>query len=82
MIRDRSGLSKPFSLDELIKKFSLKKVDVFPLSLSPEVTSDFGIVVGSDLAETLSFEEDASGAVPDDAAFPEVFPPQPRSEKN
>ncbi|MDP3957412.1 MAG: LCP family protein [bacterium] len=82
MIRDRSGLSKPFSLDELIKKFSLKKADVFPFSLPPEITSDFVIVVGSDLAETLSFEEDAPETITNDTAFPEILPPQPRLKKN
>lgn len=82
MIIDRSGLKKPFSLDELIKKFSLKKVDSLPFSLPSEVTSDFVIIVGSDLANALSFEEIAPGAIQDDAAFPEVLPPQPRSGKN
>lgn len=82
MIMDRNGLQKPFSLDELIKKFSLKKTYFLPFSLPPSDTSDFVIVVGSDLADTLSFEEDAPDAITNDAAFPEVFPPQPRSEKN
>ncbi|MDO8565928.1 MAG: LCP family protein [Candidatus Moranbacteria bacterium] len=78
MIMDRNGLQKPFSLDELIKKFSLKKTDAFSFSLPPKITSDFVVVIGSDLADMLSFEEDTSGVTADDTAFPEVLPPQPR----
>jgi LCP family protein required for cell wall assembly len=81
MIVDRTGLQKPFSLDEFIKKLSLKKVSTLPFFL-PSDTSDFIIVIGSNLAETLSFEEDAPGTIPDDMVFPEVLPPQPRPGKN
>lgn len=81
MIVDRIGLQKPFSLDELIKKFSLKKAATLPFFL-PSNTFDFIIVIGSDLADTLSFEEDASGVIPDDTTFPEVLPPQPRLKRN
>lgn len=80
MIVDRVDLQKPFSLDELIKKFSLKKAAKLPLSLPSDV-SDFIIVIGSDLADTLSFEEELSGVLPDDAAFPEILPPQENLNK-
>ncbi len=82
MIADRGGLRKPFSLDELLKKFALEKTDVLIPALPAGDVSDFVIIIGADLAETLSFDEDAVGTIPDDAPFPEVFPPQPRPGKH
>src|SRR3989344_3528580 len=82
MLVDRSSLEKPFSLDELLKKFALTKADRLAVPLPAADTSDFVIVIGADLADTLSFDEDTSGIIPDDSAFPEALPPQPRSGKN
>lgn len=82
MIADRSGLQKPFSLDELLKKFALRKTDASPSAIPVSDTSDFAIVIGADLAEALSFDEDAAEAIRNDAVFPEVLPPQPRPGKN
>ncbi|MEK9151531.1 MAG: LCP family protein [Patescibacteria group bacterium] len=82
MIADRSSLQKPFSLDELLKKFALRKTDSLALTLPVGDTSDFVIVIGADLAATLSFDENTADMLPDDTAFPEVLPPQPRPGKN
>jgi LCP family protein required for cell wall assembly len=82
IIVDRSGLSKPFSLDELIRKFALKKESVLPSGISLGNDSDFAIVIGDDLTGTLDFEEgDAAAISADDVTFPEALPPQPRQKK-
>jgi len=79
MIADRTGLQKPYSLDELIKKFSLKKDGS---SLLPQSdTSDFEITIGNDLADTFSFDDNLSSEVPEDVSFPEVLPPQENIRK-
>lgn len=79
MIVDRSELKKPFSLDELMKKFTLKQEVALPPELSfvtiPDA-SDFAIVIGSDLADKLSFDEAGGAATPDDTGFSELLPPQ------
>ena len=82
MIIDRNALGKPFSLDELLKKFDLKKTDSRSPVLPAGDISDFVIIIGTDLAETLSFDEDPAEAIQDDAVFPEILPPQPRLKKN
>lgn len=79
MIADRIGLQKPYSLDELMRKFSLKKEDSSPLSQSD--TSDFEITIGNDLADTLSLDDNLSSEVPEDNSFPEVLPPQENLRK-
>lgn len=79
MIVDRADLQKPYSLDELIRKFSLKKEDSSPLTQSD--TTDFVITIGSDLSDALSFYEDPIGKIPDDMSFPEVLPPQEKPKK-
>ncbi|MFZ2299530.1 MAG: LCP family protein [Candidatus Moraniibacteriota bacterium] len=82
MIADRSALGKPFSLDGLLKRFALKKTDApFPVLPAGDI-SDFVIIIGADLAAALSFDEGTADMIPDDDAFPEIFPPQPRLEKN
>lgn len=87
MIVDRSDLSKPFSLDELLKKFALKKVDSLPLSLRASLpsknTSDFVIVLGEDLREILSLEEENTSALikAGETNFSEPLPPQPKQGK-
>lgn len=82
MIVDRTDLRKPYSLDELIRKFALKKQAALPASLPQPNTSDFVLTLGSDLIETFSFDENLSGAAPDDMSFPEVFPPQEKPKNN
>lgn len=77
MIVDRSGLRKPFSLDELIKKFSLKKENDISLIGHISDISDFAIIIGSDLADKLSFDEESIATPPDDG-FSELLPPQPK----
>lgn len=83
IIVDRSGLAKPYSLDELLKKFPLRKADSLPAGIVfPDGASDFVIVIGDSLADTLDFEENDVSNIPDDAAFPEILPPQPRKKDN
>jgi serine/threonine protein phosphatase PrpC len=84
MIIDRGGLQKPFSLDELIKKFTLKQESTLPPELSsitiPD-TSDFAIVISTDLTDNLSFDETSDATASDDTGFSELLSPQPRRGK-
>ena len=82
IIIDRSGLTKPYSLDEFIKEFRLQKESSIPNEMAVSNDSDFVIILGDSLAQALDFEEDpASSLSNDDAAFPEVLPPQPRKKQ-
>jgi LCP family protein required for cell wall assembly len=82
IIVDRSELKKPFSLDELIKKFSLEKKSELPTDIGridpigSKPAPDFVIIAGSDLADKLSFDEEANAASADDTGFSELLPPQ------
>lgn len=79
IIVDMSGLTKPFSLDELIKRFTLNRDDQLPNGLFSPGT-DLAIIVGDDMTETLDFDDitDASTALQDNDAFPEALAPQPK----
>lgn len=68
---------KPYSLDELLKRFSLKQAsDVsFPPVRGQE--SDFAIIMGEDLSDVFSLAETAIDEGADDNAFSEPLPPQP-----
>ena len=79
IIVDRSSLSKPFSLDELLKKLPLTRKETLQASLSPQEKSDFILFLGNDLAEELSFEESAvDPRTLDDNLPTEPFLPQPK----
>jgi polyisoprenyl-teichoic acid--peptidoglycan teichoic acid transferase len=56
MLEDRTSLKKPWSLDTVIKKFALEKVDSLPLSIPAGIESDF-IIVESDNTLNLPEEE-------------------------
>lgn len=60
-IIDRSGQTKPFTLDELLKKFPLTVGYENGLSALPQIASenDLIIVLGEDIGTTLNFEEDS-----------------------
>ncbi|MDP2837732.1 MAG: LCP family protein [Candidatus Moranbacteria bacterium] len=79
IIVERMSLTKPFSLDELLKKFSLTQMATLPFSTPHQTDSDFNIVLGSDLVETFSLKEATPEelAATNDPASPESFPPQP-----
>lgn len=79
-IIDRSALSKPFSLDELMGKFSLEKTDSFPYTLTQPIESDFIMVIGNDLSTALSLEETGT-TVSDEPVYSEELPPQPKQQK-
>lgn len=81
IITDRSSLRKPWSLDELLKKFSLMKTDSFPFALAGTDTSDFAIAIGDDLIDALSFDEESVSAITEDASFSEPLPPQEKPKK-
>lgn len=75
------GLQKPFSLDELLKRFSLRDATVLPFSSSQIKESDFTIVIGGDLAETFSLPlGNEVQAREDDTTFSEPLPPQPKKK--
>ncbi len=78
IIIDRSDLRKPFSLNELMKKFSLEKENEMPSALNVADSSDFTIIIGNDLANQLSFDEESNATSIDDTAFSEILPPQPK----
>ena len=81
IIVDNSGMEKLFSLDELLKKFSLKKESALPLGSSLAETSDFTVVIGEDLADTFAFDEENAAALADDMSFSEPLPPQEKPKK-
>lgn len=80
VIIDRSGLKKPFSLDELIKKFSLQKT-ADPPNITISDTYDFAIIMGSNLTDALSFDEKADAIGADDTLFSEWLAPQTKKSK-
>lgn len=82
IITDRSGLRKPFSLDELLKRFSLERVDSLAYAVSATRDPDLIIVIGDDMADMLDFEENTDQSAMTDDAFSEALPPQPRLKKN
>lgn len=82
IIIERSTTEKFFSLDELLKKFSFKKETSLEF-LPPETeNSDFVIVLGDDITDTLSFEEILPDKeTVDNASSSEPLPPQSKTEK-
>jgi LCP family protein required for cell wall assembly len=76
IIIDSSNSQKPFSLDELIKKFALKKESNIGSMIPPITASDFVIVIGSDLTDKLTFDEETNANAIDDTGFSELLPPQ------
>jgi hypothetical protein len=70
------GLQKPFSLDELLRRFSFKDAVSLPFSASKSPETDFTIIMGSDLAETFSLPlGNEVQAREDDTTFSEPLPP-------
>lgn len=77
IIVERTPLARPFSIDELLKKFSFERATALPFT-PRETTADFSIVLGSDLASTLSLDEgDTLLNSLEDTSFSEPLPPQP-----
>lgn len=81
IIIDRTWLRKPYSLDELLKKFALEKRDTTPLAAADQDPADFVIVIGDDLVETFSFNEDNTQTAIEDTSFTEPLPPQEKPQK-
>lgn len=82
IITERGNLTKPWSLDELLRKFSLTKAPLLPFVSSRGMESDFLIVIGGDLAEAFSLKETADqAALEEDLMFSEPLPPQPKKKK-
>lgn len=81
IIVGRVGLQKPFSLDELLKRFALTEASSLPFSSRQSEESDFSIILGDDLTETFSLEETSLDLTAEDPSFSEPLPPQPRSKK-
>lgn len=76
------GLQKPFSLDELLKRFLLTEAPRLPFSPSQGEQSDFSIVLGDDLAEVFSLTEAPLDLTSDDdRSFSEPLPPQPKKKR-
>lgn len=74
MIEDRQALQKPYTLDTLIKRYGLSKVDKLPLSLPQTITSDYIILFTQETFDQTSTE------LPSDTTsqydFQEPLPPQ------
>lgn len=82
IITERADLAKPWSLDELLRKFSLTKAAALPFTPSRGMESDFRIVVGEDLVEVFSLKETTDqAALEQDPLFSEPLPPQPKKKK-
>lgn len=81
IIVERASLAKPFSLDELLKKFSLQKAPELPFTPLRETRTDYSIIIGEALSETLSLDEgDALINTLEEASFSEPLPPQPKKK--
>lgn len=82
IIVDRSGGKKPYSLDELMKRFGTERATSLPGGASSQTKADFVIAIGPDMADKLDFDENASEAAePEDTSFSEPLAPQPRKKK-
>lgn len=75
------ALTKPFSLDELLKRLSVTETPALPEGLSDRFNSDYAIVIGDDLIETFSVPEPTNEALTqEDPSFSEPLPPQPKKK--
>ena len=81
IIVEQTNLTKPYSLDELLKRFSLTKASTLPFVASRTEENDFTIVMGSDLAETFSLSDTSFDSATDDPTFTEPLPPQSKQKK-
>lgn len=77
MMVDRSHLSKPYSLDELKKRFPLTDADTLPDGISPPEDADFSLLIGASLAHVFSFDENAGSPPENDTLDAAPLPPQP-----
>ncbi|MGK2849129.1 MAG: LCP family protein [Minisyncoccota bacterium] len=75
MLIDRSNLSKPYSLDTLLKKFTLHHGETAPFTF-PTSPTDFILFLGDDIVENLNFEEVQADTITNDTSFSEPLPPQ------
>ncbi len=83
IIVEQVGLRKPFSLDELLKRFSVTQATTLPFVPRERPDSDYSMVVGTDLAETFSLTEGDEALVPpDDTSFSDPLPPQPKKKRH
>lgn len=73
--------AKPFSLDELLKRFSPTQAATLPFSSTTTPSSDFSLVIGSDLAEAFALPDTPSDLTLEDPSFSEPLPPQPKRKK-
>ncbi len=83
IIRDDTGLGKPYSLDELLKKFPLEKSDTLPYDVPAGIHPDFVVVFGQDLRDALDFDETASDetVLQNDNDFSEPLTPQEKKKR-
>lgn len=82
IMTERTGDQKPFSLDELLKRFSLTRASSLPFPTPRNMEeSDFSIVMGDDLVEVFSLKEGSEEPETlDDTSFSEPLPPQPKKK--
>ena len=78
IIEGAGGSSKPYSFDELLKRFSPK---IAPLPFTTERVSDYHLLLGQDLVTSFSQTETPTDATLEDSTFSEPLTPQPRSKK-
>lgn len=76
----RESLDKPYSEDELLKRFSLTKAASLPGSTTSSENSDFTILLGSDLVDSFSLTNTPVDTALDDSTFSEPLPPQPKKK--
>lgn len=79
---ERANLAKPFSVNELLKRFSLFQATSLPFTPPHGADSDVSIVIGEDLGDAFSLTEVAPGnSGEDETTFSEPLPPQPKKKK-
>lgn len=82
IIVEKVPLAKPFSINELLKKFSLSPSTSLPFTAENNTKNDFILVIGEDLSESLSLTEAAANqTLEDETTFSEPLPPQPKKKK-
>ncbi len=82
IITIETSLSKPFSQDELLKRFSLEQRVTLPITPQKGARSDFSLLFGDDFATLFTLKKNTEeSASLEDISFSEPLPPQPTKKK-
>jgi len=83
IMREEGVLEKPFSTNELLRRFSPERVSDLPIAPNNKVpTSDFDLLVGSELISAFSLDDTPENFPLEDATFSVPLPPQPKKKSD